>query len=355
MKQFLRIAFFTLAIGVAVAACGGDAETADAAQVPSTTDAEVVEETTTTAAPETTTTAPPETAAPETNEPESSTTAPALVDSAQVRGLTSFGTAVLGADDLADLSADEVTCLVEGLGGLDRSSGFDTLPIDDQVAAIEVGIDCAPATLRPIFLSSLTDAASGVDAGLLDAVGGQVGDCLYDGLSVDDADQRNRIAALVYSGANEPSPADAIDPGANLLADCIDFDVLSTAIGGDGALLQAGIDETCVDETFDRETAVQFYGDILAEPLGTAEAGIPDSLLDVFACVDIGQILADQFGGADVISEEEVACINEAFRSPELLNSLVAGAGDLPPDALGGLFECLDPETLGNILSGGGS
>ena len=342
VKQFWRMAFFILAVALGVAACGSDSETADA---------EVADETTTTTAPETTTTAAPETT---TTVPETTTAAPAPdVVNAPANGLSDFGTAVLGASELAEITTDEAACIGDGLEGLDTSPGFDALPVEDQVTSIEVGIDCAPETLRPIFISSLTSAAAGVDAGVLDVVGGRVGDCLFDGLVVDDADQPNRIAALVYSGAGQPSPDEAIDPGANLLADCIDFDTLSGVIAGDGAVLQGGIDQTCVDETFDRDTAVAFYGGLLADPASTDGSAVPDSLLDVFACFDFGQLLADQFGAADAISEEEVACVNDAFRSPELLRGLVAGGGDISPDALTGLFECLSPETLGGILGAG--
>ena len=329
-------------IALALAACGSEGDDL-ASDAPA-------QETTTTAAPETTTTttttaAPTTTAAATTEAPEA--TAPP----ASSAGVSAFGSAILNPENIEGLSEAEAACVRDGVGDVDSAAGFDALAPEDQVRTIEAGIDCASSALRPVFLQSFT-SAGGTDGNLFDSIGAEAGECFFDGVSVDDADQANQISALVYANAEQPAPEAAINPGANLLADCADFTVIFSAIAGNDPTLLSGIDQSCVDETFDREASVDLYSTLLTQPGALDGAEVPESLTGLFACFDIGEILAQQFGGAEVISNDEISCLNEVFQSPEVIAGLVGGggAGQLPPEALTGLISCLDPETLGGLI-----
>ena len=344
MDVALRKLLFLLVIGLGLAACGGEDEAASDSVIEESTATEAPEETTTTtttAAPTTTTTTTTTTST--TAAPEA--TAPATAGSA---GIADFGS-MITSESLVDPSDDIASCIEDGLG---QTGDFATLSPSDQVQTIEVGIDCAGERARPAFLGSFENSAA--NGNLLDAIGAEAGDCFFDAIAVDDADQTNRIAALVYANAEQPAPEAAIDPGANLLADCADFNVVFSALAGDDPTLQAGIDQTCVDETFDRPAAVGLYSTLLADPAATQGDEVTQSFSALFACFSVGELLVEQFGATDLISEEEIACIDEIFQSPEIVSGLVqsGGSGELPPEALGALLGCLDPETLGGFLGG---
>ena len=346
-KHWRKVLVFVL-FALALAACGGDGE--DVASDSAEEEA-IVEESTTTTAPETTTTTT--TAAPTTTAP-STTEAPAAgaPSAATSAGVAAFGSAILNPSNIEGVGDAETACVSDRLDGVDTAVGFEGLEVDDQVRSIEAGLDCAGEALRPVFLASFT-SNGGADTNLLDAIGAEAGDCFFDGIAVDDADQANRISALVYANAEQPAPEAAVAPGASLLADCADFNVIFTALAGGDPTLQAGIDQTCVDETFDRDAAVDLYSMLLAEPAALDGAEVPESLNGLFACFNIGELIAQQFGGTDVISEESISCLNEVFQSPEVVGGLIGGGGgDLPPEVLTGLFGCLDSEALAGLVGG---
>lgn len=345
MDMSLRKLLFVLVIALGIAACGGEDEPATA---------EVADETTTTQTPETTsTTSTTTTTAPTTTLATSTTTEVPATDAAigTSAGVAAFGNSVLDPENLTGIGDADAACIREGFGDLDTSAGFEALSLDDQVSTIEAGLDCVGFALRPAFIDSFTSSGN-PEANLFDALGAEAGDCFFGGIAVDDADQANRIAALVYANAEAPAPEAAIEPGANLLADCADFNVIFTALAGDDPTLQAGIDQTCVDETFDRPTAVGLYSDLLADPAALDGGAVPESLNGLFACFNIGELILEQFGGSDLVSEEEIECLNGVFQSPEIVSGLVAsgGGGAIPPEALTALFGCLDPETLGGVV-----
>lgn len=342
MTAHWRKAVLFVLIALALAACGSEGDDL-ASDAPA-------QETTTTAAPETTTTT--------TTTAALTTTAAATIEApeatappASSAGVSAFGSAILNPENIEGLSEAEAACVRDGVGDVDSAAGFDALAPEDQVRTIEAGIDCASSALRPVFLQSFT-SAGGTDGNLFDSIGAEAGECFFDGVSVDDADQANRISALVYANAEQPAPEAAINPGANLLADCADFTVIFSAIAGNDPTLLSGIDQSCVDETFDREASVDLYSTLLAEPAVLDGAEVPESLNGLFACFSVGEILVEQFGAAEVISEEEITCIDEIFQSPEVVSGLFqsGGNGDLPPEALTGLISCLDPETLGGLI-----
>ena len=341
MNKHWRKALFVVLLGLALAACGGEEDLASDAAVDESTTTEAPATTTTT-----TTTAAPTTTATATIEAPEATAPPA-----SSAGVSAFGSALLNPENIEGLSEAEAACVRDGVGDVDSAAGFDALAPEDQVRTIEAGIDCASSALRPVFLQSFT-SAGGTDGNLFDSIGAEAGECFFDGVSVDDADQANRISALVYANAEQPAPEAAINPGANLLADCADFTVIFSAIAGNDPTLLSGIDQSCVDETFDREASVDLYSTLLAEPAVLDGAEVPESLNGLFACFSVGEILVEQFGAAEVISEEEITCIDEIFQSPEVVSGLFqsGGNGDLPPEALTGLISCLDPETLGGLI-----
>lgn len=330
---------------IVLGACSSGAETAT--EDGDVTDA-LQESTTTT----TSTTAAETTAVPETTTPATTTTEAvvgAVADLAAASGFSTFGSSALDPSGVTGIGGDELACISDGVAGLGASGNYDALDTSDQARVIEVAVDCAPEAFRGVFIDSFTgDAAAG--GNLFDAVGAEAGDCFYDGLSLDDGEQPSRIAAFVYGSTGQPAPTAAVEPGANLIADCVDFNTLVDALGGAGLGLDAVIDQACVEQTFDRDASVDLYGTLLADP-GAFDGGVvPDSLLGVFDCVDFGELLAEQFGTVVEVSDTEIACVNDVFRTPEIVSGFLNGVGGLPPEALGGLLECLDPETVGDVL-----
>lgn len=354
MKRLWRISALLIALGIVLAACGSSSENvADAADVEQSEQAEQIEETstTTTEPPDTTTTAPPETTT--TVAPDTTTEVPSTLSTTGDAGVFSdFGTAVLGASELPDVSDDEVSCLNDELAGIDSAAGFGDLAPGDQVQAIEASIDCAPEAFRSIFISGFAVDAGDLDASLFESIGTEAGGCVYDALAVDDADQTNRISALVYADADQAAPVEAVGPGANLLADCADFGTIVSSLAGDDPELAGVIDQTCVQDSFDRDASVDIYSALLTDPDAFDSDAVPEPLLGLFTCFDFGTLLAEQFGAGDIVTEVEVTCINELFQSPEVLDGFVGG-DEASPDALAGIFECFEPDTLNAVLGGG--
>ena len=240
-----------------------------------------------------------------------------------------------------DLSTDEISCVTSSVDGLD--SDFNALSLDEQVVAFEALIDCAPEAARGAFVGGILNADDADD--LLGAAGPEVGECLFDAIAVEDADQTNRIAAMVYIGEDLPAPPEAVQPGAEMMAQCFDFgSILNQLFLGDPEFADA-IDPTCVETTFDEETTTELFAVLLADPDAFDSDTPPESFLQIFDCFQFGELFAAELAPAAILSEEEITCINEAFRGPEVIQSFSDG-GDLPAEALSGLFTCLEPENL---------
>ena len=210
-------------------------------------------------------------------------------------------------------------------------------------------MECSPESLRSVFVSGFANPDPAA-ADLFDSFGPDIGECFFDGISVDDADQSNRIAALVYAGQEQPAPAEAIDPGAELMADCVDLgDLFTQTVATDPAFAQA-VDSDCVSSTLDRDSSETLFGELLTDPAALEAGGLPAAFDDVFGCIQFGELFAQQFEGLVDLSEEEITCINVAFQDPAAIQSATSG----DPDALSGMLACLEPENLAAFAGGGG-
>ena len=356
MRRNSQLLALLFGAAVLLSACGGgDDEAATADATTSTTEA-IVEaeaesdaesdaaepaETTTTEASETTTTEAPETTT--TTEAPQATTAPAGNAGPNSFGGVSDLGAVLAAGG-PDLSDDEASCITDGTSAL--GSDFDGLAPEEQAVALEVSIECAPDALRAVFVGGFSNPDIDGD-NLLDSFGPEIGECLYDEILVDDDDQPNRISALVFAGRELPAPDAAIEPGSAMMATCVDFGELFVEAFGSDPALEGAINFDCIDTSFDTETTQEIFAGLLMDPDGFTDGDAPDALDAVLGCVEFGQVLAAELGVE--LSDDEISCINEAFRDLRATGS----AGDLGEDQLGGLFTCLDPENLAALFAGG--
>jgi hypothetical protein len=172
------------------------------------------------------------------------------------------------------------------------------------------------------------------DAGMtIEALGES--DPFADGTDLTEEESRQVVDAIL----------ECVDLGASMAA--------SFTSGGDG--LPAGAAD-CLGERFERSDE---FRDFLALSLREGDDAGPqpdfaalfsDALFD---CVDFGEIFASGLGVE--LTDEEVACLDDAIRESEVLRELMTtelsggGTGDVPPEVFDLVSECVPASKLAGI------
>lgn len=278
--------------------------------------------------------------------------------------------AAVSAADLAALSAftegappDVEECLIDTIGtdpDLARalkaleSDEITDLALDDQLTVFELTGDCAGAEV----LGELTGQSFAEGADLEAAPG--VGSCLGEAMVADDGP----LVMAGFAGLETPGgvPPEARDALIETMTKCIPGTMIGNIIATEATSdpeLAGAVDPGCVRRA---------YLDVDIEPLWTAfvdtsgtldfgqlppdlEAAVMGPLL---GCISFGAVLAEELAASEVeLSESTVACLDDEFRSSNLISEILAG-GEPNEEQLGLImFSCLTPDELSQALEAG--
>lgn len=172
------------------------------------------------------------------------------------------------------------------------------------------------------------------DAGMtIEALG--EADPLGDGVDLTEAESRQVVDAIL----------ECVDLGASMAG---------SFTPGDG--IPAGATD-CLGERFERSDE---FRDFLALSLREGDdAAPPPDFADLFSdalfdCIDFGEIFAAGLGAE--LTDDEIACLDDAIRDSEELRDLMAaeiagdgGSGDVPPEVFDVVFDCVPASKLGGI------
>lgn len=264
------------------------------------------------------------------------------------------GTLDLGFADLlapsavSQLSADEQEC-VEGeveAEGISLADDFDSLTLDQQAAGLEAVFDCAPEAVRAESNRGFAESQDVLDNATLQ----EASDCAFEELIRDDDGQRNRIRAMAYAGEDLPAPPETLDDGAAFMATCFNFgELMATGLAAQD--LGDAVDASCLESVFDEQTSEQLFRELLANPTAFDDDEPPESFLVIFECFQFGQLFAEQLAELADLSDAEISCLDEAFRSPAMIAAFTSADAnaDVATEAM---FSCFSPETM-SALAGG--
>lgn len=223
---------------------------------------------------------------------------------------------------------------------VDRTVPDATLTLDQQAISIEILLDCASSRLESVFLDEFEVTPEMAALGFDETFGA----CIFRELSRDDELQPQALRAIVHVTADEPVPEDTIDPGARVMARCVDIGELLANTFGSAPELAALIDLDCV-RSLDEDAAVALFAGSFRDPDSEDPAVRADSFRAIRPCMQFGQLMADSFAPQATLTAAEISCIDAAFDTDEVFDAMIAGA-DLPPSANDALLACLSPATL---------
>ncbi len=245
---------------------------------------------------------------------------------------------------IGELVADRDLALV-----VIQAESEDLLDLDDEQAEqiITLVLTCIDdATLAEFVREGFEDSGVALPADVSDCFAGEF----------DTEAERRALLELGLDPDGVPSP-EARDLIIDTFISCVPAEVWIEAMGDD--LVPGGNDEAididCVNTLFSDEAFLRpFLGAAIDGELDIDEP--TDETVDLFVgivgCVSFGQAMAAEAAADGVdLSDETIACLDEAFADPEIIKMLML-EDDISEDVLGELvFTCLSDEELATLLS----
>ncbi|MEM7340857.1 MAG: hypothetical protein AAF467_19525 [Actinomycetota bacterium] len=227
---------------------------------------------------------------------------------------------------------------------------LDALSLDTQLAVFEILGDCAgPELLGEFFAAEFARGADMVETS------DELGACF--GQAATDDDGPYMMVGLATIGDDMAPRPEAQPATIDALTECVNGSVIADSLLENmtsDPTFAAAADLDCISSSYENADLRPLWTAFVTNPnadFDTLPADVTAPIVSpIFDCVSIGQVMAAEAAASGVtLSNETIACIDDAARSTGLMDSFLLGT-EPDADEFGAIvLDCLSPEELSQV------